>query len=256
MEVLEKSDGLSNRPDEPLAPSGISKSVLEVLRRTEYRRVEGGEDLEDIYRLRYKAYHRSDMVPTLPEASVHDALDELPNAYRFAVYVDGNLVSTLRLHHLSAEFPVSPSMNMYGDLLAPRVAAGDSFIDPTRFAVDSDWSRIYPQLPYLTLRLAGMACIHFNAPYCLSLIQPFHAAFYKKIYKSRQIGEYRTYRTGVDFTVGLFEAEVFKIQRWSYARYPFFRSTALERHLLFDRPVIGEHSPMTVIPMTAFQDAA
>ena len=43
--------------------SSFARGVLDLLERTEYRRCDKGEDLEDIYRLRYKAYRSNDMVP-------------------------------------------------------------------------------------------------------------------------------------------------------------------------------------------------
>ena len=43
--------------------SSFASKVDALLERTEYRRCDKGEDLEDIYRLRYKAYRSNDMVP-------------------------------------------------------------------------------------------------------------------------------------------------------------------------------------------------
>ena len=59
-----------------------------MLEGTEYRRCDKGEDLEDIYRLSYKAYRSNDMVPDSETHVIHDELDEAPNVYRFGIYVD------------------------------------------------------------------------------------------------------------------------------------------------------------------------
>lgn len=236
--------------------SEFARKVSELLERTEYRRCDKGEDLEDIYRLRYKSYRLSDMVADIPEQVIHDTLDETPNCYKFGIYVDGALVSTLRLHHVTDRMPFSPSTMVYGDLLRPKLAAGDTFIDPSRFAADPDWSRIYPQIPYLTLRLAGMACFHFQAPYCLSTIKEEHVGFYKRIYRSEQIGELRDY-PNLNYPVVLYRATVAAIRERSFTRYPFFKSTAMEQRMLFAEPRRGELAPLTILPTAKYmRDAA
>lgn len=237
--------------------STFARHVESLLERTEYRRCEKGEDLEDIYRLRYAAYKLNDLVPENRDHIVHDPFDELPNCYRFGVFIDGNLVSTIRLHSVSAAMPWSPSMSVYPDILEPRLAAGGRFVEPSRFAADHEWSRVYPQIPYLTLRLAGMACFHFDAPHCISMIREDHAAFYKRIYRSRPIGDARPYGGVINCFALLYEADVLAIKEETYARFPFFRSTKLEQRMLFGEPPVGEAAPLTVLPTAKYlSDAA
>ncbi len=187
------ADSVQRTGAEAFEVSEFSRKVSELLERTEYRRCDKGEDLEDIYRLRYKSYRMSDMVPENDAHVIEDDLDDTPNCYKFGIYVDGVLASTLRLHYVTSKYPYSASMMLYRDVLEPMLAAGDTFIDPSRLAADPEWSRVYPQLPYLTLRLAGMACFYFEAPYCISTIKDEHAGFYKRIFRSEQIGEPRKY---------------------------------------------------------------
>lgn len=236
--------------------SSFASNVSMLLERAEYRRCDKGEDLEDIYRLRYKSYRMTDMVPENPAHTVHDDLDETENCYKFGIYIDGHLVSTLRIHHATHETPASPSTTVYGDVLRPQLAAGATFIDPSRFAADLEWSRVYPQLPYLTLRLAGMACFYFEAPYCLSTIRPEHAGFYRRIYKSEQIGELRDY-PGLNYQVVLYRADVESIRERSFQRFPFFKSTPMEQRLMFGKPPKGELAPLTILPTAKyFREAA
>ncbi len=235
----------------PGSMNAFARNVFSVLERTEYRRIEGGEDLESIYRLRYKSYRSADMVSDLPDQMVCDALDDQPNCYRFGVFIDGALVSTIRIHHVDAAHPISPSFTVYGDILMPRLAAGHTFIDPSRFAADPEWSQVYPQIPYLTLRLAGMACFHFDAPYCLSTIKEEHTGFYRRIYMSEQIGPKRDY-PGLNYPVVLYQANVHAIEERSFQRFPFFRSTPMEQRLLFERPVNGGTAPLTVLPTARY----
>ncbi|MEO5326289.1 hypothetical protein PV773_23515 [Mesorhizobium sp. CC13] len=233
------------------AESSFASHVSSLLERTEYRRCDKGEDLEDIYRLRYKSYRLSDMVSENVDHTIHDNLDEVENCYKFGIYIDGQLVSTLRIHHACRETPRSPSTTVYGDVLHPQLAAGTTFVDPSRFAADPDWSRVYPQIPYLTLRLAGMACFYFETPYCLSTIRPEHSGFYRRIYKSEQIGELREY-PGLNYKVVLYRADVNAIRERSFKRFPFFKSTPMEQRLMFGRPGVGELAPLTILPTAKY----
>ena len=240
------------RVDGPAADfSTFSRNISALLERVEYRRCDKGDDLEDIYRLRYKSYRLSGMVPDNPRHIIHDGLDEAENCYKFGVYIDGVLVSTLRIHHVSAATPQSPSTMVFGDILHPKIGGGASFIDPSRFAADPEWSRIYPQIPYVTLRLAGMACVHFDAPYCLSTIRPDHAGFYKRIYSSEMIGDLRDY-PGLNYQVVLYLANVRAIEERALTRFPFFNSTPMEQRLMFGKPRHGEPAPLTILPTAKY----
>ena len=236
--------------------SAFARNVFALLERTEYRRCESGEDLESISRLRYAAYRLNDLVPENADRMVMDEFDSLPNCHRFGVYVDGHLASTIRLHVVSAATPESPSTSVYPDILRPRLAAGERFIDPSRFAADPEWSRLYPQLPYLTLRLAGMACFHFDAPYCISMIREDHAAFYKRVYKSRPIGDARPYEGVINCSALLYQADVLAIQDETFARFPFFWSSKVEQRLMFGRPAKGEPVPLTILPTAKYMQRA
>lgn len=236
--------------------SAFAKNVFAMLERTEYRRCESGEDLESIYGLRYAAYRLNDLVPENPSRMVTDEFDNLPNCHRFGVYVDGQLASTIRLHVVTAQTPHSPSTSVYPDILLPRLRAGERFIDPSRFAADPEASRLYPQLPYLTLRLAGMACFHFDAPYCISMIREDHAAFYKRVYRSRPIGEARAYGGVINCSALLYQADVLAIQNETFARFPFFWSSKVEQRLMFGRTARGEPEPLTILPTAKYMARA
>ncbi|WP_395450175.1 hypothetical protein ACHMW7_10435 [Aminobacter sp. UC22_36] len=246
----EQSSDQGSAPTEEM--SSFARHVYALLERTEYRRCESGEDFENIYRLRYNSYRMNSLVPESASRMVHDHFDELPNCHTFGIYVDDRLVSTLRLHNVSAEMPMSPALSVYQDLLTPRLAAGEVFIDPSRFAVDVEWSRVYPPIPYITLRLAGMACFHFNAPFCISMIREDHAAFYKRIYRARAIGDARPYGGVINCFALLYQADVLAIKNETYARFPFFKSTPMEQRLMFGKPPKGELAPLTILPTAKY----
>jgi hypothetical protein len=242
-----KAEGDEDRPD----ASSLASKVFSLLERVEYRRCDKGEDLEDIYRLRYKAYRWNDMVPDDARHIISDDLDLAPNVYRFGIYVDQRLLSTMRIHHVTADYPMSTSTKAFGDVVEPMLEQGKTFVCMSRFASDPEWTRVYPQLAYVTLRLAGMACFYFGASYGLSTVREDHAGFYRRIYYSEQIGEARPY-PGVVNRVVLFRTNAYANEARYYARFPFFRSTPMERRLLFARPAAGELAPLTILPTAKY----
>lgn len=235
--------------------SNFAKKVFALLERTEYRRCDKGEDLEDIYRLRYKSYRSNDMIPDSENHTITDELDEAPNVHRFGVYIDQQLVSTMRIHHVTRQTPQSASTKAFGDIVHPMLAAGDTFVCMSRQASDPEWSKVYSQLPYLTMRLAGMACYYFQAPYGLSVVREDHAGFYKRIYHSEQISDARGY-PGVFNKVILFRTNAYANRERFYARFPFFRSTPVERRMLFETLNAGELAPLTILPTAKYYRAA
>ena len=143
----------------------------------------------------------------------------MPNCYRFGIFIDrraGQHAAHPSRHGGHALVAIDHGVSATSSCRCSPPATASSI--PSRFAADPDWSRVYPQIPYLTLRLAGMACFYFNAPYCLSTIREDHAGFYKRIYCSEQISEPRSY-PGVFNKVVLYRADVNAI------RERFFRAS-------------------------------
>jgi hypothetical protein len=236
--------------------SAFTRTILSLLDRIEYRFCDSGEDLEAIYRLRYNAYLQAGMVRPDASRMVADSFDDLPNSFRFGVFFEGNLISTLRLHHVSANHPLSPSTEVFGDVLMDRIASGESFVDPSRFAADSEWSGTLRVLPYLTLRLAVVACDYFKPTYCLTAIKEEHAAFYHRIFRSEQAAEPRVY-PGLTMPVFLYQSRCSENMSSTIERFPFFGSTVFEQRLLFQRPKRGELAPLTILPTAKYiRDAA
>ncbi|MEX0956606.1 MAG: hypothetical protein WDZ83_15525 [Rhizobiaceae bacterium] len=234
--------------------SAFARHVSELLEHVEYRRCESGEDLEDIYRLRYDAYLAVGMIRPNASHKIIDEFDESPSAYRFGVYYDGHLVSTLRLHHVTAEFPDSPSVKVFKDVLMPRLQAGETFVDPSRFAANAEWAASLRVLPYITLRLAQVACRYFKPTACLTAIKEEHSAFYTRTLYAEPITEARTY-PGLTTPVLLYQSPYPDAPDKVAARFPFFESTPMEQRMLFERRE-GELAPLTILPTAKYLKAA
>lgn len=237
-------------------PSSFTNNILSWLEKVEYRRCESGEDREAIYRLRYKAYRQHGFLAESPSQMMSDALDDAPNCYRFGIFIDDELVSTVRLHHISRAEPYGPIMTVFGDVLTARLMRGESFVNPTLLAADPDVTMVQRAMPYLTLRLAVIANTYFNSTSCVCVIRKEHTAFYHRIFGAVQVGDPRPYPP---FTVPvmLYDSDCATNMQRTLERFPFFRSTAMERRMLFAKTPQGELSPLTILPTAKyFSDAA
>lgn len=236
--------------------SSFAAKVRELLERIEYRRCESGEDIEAIYRLRYKAYRLHGFVEESADQIVTDDLDDAPNCYRFGVFIDGDLVGTVRIHHISHAEPYGPVMKTFGDILGPRLQRGESFINPTMLAAEPYYRSPLQALPYLTLRLGLVASVYFDATSCVGVIRDEHTAFYRRVFGAVQVGEPRPYPP-FSVPVVLYDANCAANRQPILKRFPFFNSTPVEQRMLFAKPRQGELPPLTILPTAKyFRDAA
>jgi hypothetical protein len=214
--------------------TAVAEQKSDALENVDYRLALTAEDKDQIYRLRYRAYLREGAI--LPSASerVTDDYDDLPNSFIFGVHVDGELYSSIRISVLNSQWRKSLSSDMFADLLDPELDRGKVIVDPTRFVADHEKARLFPALPYVTVRLGYVACAHFNADIGLANVRPEHRAFYRKVFLQEPWGEPRLY-SGLTKPVGLVAAHYPKIRDRVFQRFPFMRSSAFERRMLFDR---------------------
>ena len=221
--------------------SGFKEKALEVLGRLEYRRILGGEDLEDVFRLRYEAYIRGGLIEKSTSRKSTDYYDTTPNCMIFGLYYDGELASSIRVHHASQDIPYCPTKSHFPGVLEPYLEAGVRFVDASRFCADLRLSQQIPNLPLFTTRLSAMACVYHEAHYMLSVIRPEHSAFYRRYFNMKLWSKNQK----VDwfaFPVDLYAADVETCRHGVLQRLPFFRSLPQERELLFgDREANSVH---------------
>jgi len=214
--------------------------------RVDYRLMETPEEKDRIYLLRYNAYLHGGVTAKSESQRVSDHFDDAPNAWILGVYVDGELCSSIRLNVLTSECRVSGSTELFGDVLHPRLDQGEVFIDPLRFAADPEKARRFPELPYLTVRLAYMACEHFNADTGLALVRAEHQAFYRRVFMHEVIAEARSF-PGFLPKVALMASDFRARHEQVLARFPIMRSSAFERRKLFMRRSERHSSPRGVV---------
>lgn len=207
----------------------------DLLEQVDYRLAQTREEKEEIYNLRYRAYLREGAVKESAEQRVTDQYDDLPNSWTFGVYVAGELYSSVRISLLTSEYRQSCSAEAFGEILLPMLDQGKVIVDPARFVADPDKVRRLPELPYVTLRLAYMACEYFNADLGLAIVRAEHQAFYRRVFLHETIAEPRMF-PGLLKPVGLMAADFPRLKEKVFERYPMMRSTAFERRMLFDAP--------------------
>lgn len=208
--------------------------VQQIIDRTEYRRTDRPDDKEAVYRLRHDAYVREGALRPEFGRRLADRYDDLVNTWTFAVHIDGMLASSVRLHVSTDGEADFPAADVFPEAVLPEVAAGKRIIDPTRFVADATAARLYPELPYVTLRLGYMAAEYFAADLVFATVRREHQAFYKRIFGHRMICPPRPYLT-LTKPLSLMMLDFPAAREQIVRRYPFFGSTAAERAALFDR---------------------
>lgn len=215
-------------------PSFSANKSTEILDRIEYRLAETAEAKEALYELRYRAYLREGAVLPSDSRRITDRYDDAPNSWVFGIYFAGELYSSIRISIVTQSHPESTAVEMFGDILRPEIERGKTMIDPSRFVADPDKSRRLPELPYLTIRLAYLACAHFEADLHLAVIRPEHQAFYRRVFHQEAIAEPRLF-PGLIKPVGLLSADYQEVREAVYGRFPYLRSSNFERRMLFKR---------------------
>jgi N-acyl-L-homoserine lactone synthetase len=215
------------------ATGGLRQSVG-LLDHVDYRLAETPAEKEEIYRLRYRAYLREGAILPSESQQVSDIYDDEPNAWVFGIHIGGELCSSIRVSVATSEWRMSPSVELFGDLLHPELDKGRVFIDPTRFVADPEKAKRFPELPYATVRLGYVAGVHFKADVGLALVRPEHQAFYRRLFLQESWGEPRLL-TGLLKPVGLMAAHYPTMRDKVFARYPYLHSSAFERRMLFER---------------------
>ena len=154
--------------------------IFELLDRVEYRRIQSVEDMEDVGRIRAKAFCGANLLPEATKVII-DEVDRDPQAYVFGVFYDEELISTIRIHHVTPDHRVSSSGKVFSAAMNQYLDAGMSLIDPARLASDADAFRELPGMHLLTMRLAVVATEYFGADRLVTTVRPQHNAFYRRM---------------------------------------------------------------------------
>ncbi len=212
----------------------LAAHVAQLLERVDYRRADTWEEKEKIFRLRYEAYSREGNIEPNPTGLFMDPEDEEPNAWLIGIYIDGLLASSIRLHIASKPEHYLPVAKVFPDIIIPRLAAGEVIIDATRLTSRLEFARAYPFLPYVPMRTAFLAEDHFNADFITAAFRPEYQGAYRRMYGAEKWCESRPYPPLAKPQV-LMAYDCHALRGATRARYPFLRSSSVERETLYAR---------------------
>lgn len=228
----------------------LSERLFNLLDRVDYRLVANDADKEAVFRLRYEAYRRENLIEPMFGRRLSDHFDELENTFIFALDVDGEMAATIRLSIGTSDYPDMPAMEVFRDRLEPALEAGMVIVDPTRHATSEAVSHAYPGLlPYMTTRIPWMVGQSINADAILATVRTRHRAFYRRTFECRAVGEpgYYPALTGEHY---LMVCDLPEVRERVQRRNPIFNSSRFERQALLGMTetaasiVTSEHTPI------------
>lgn len=211
---------------------GLRERVARLLPRVTYRRALTREYRQEIFRLRHDAYLREGAITAQPGGIFTDEVDETENTHLFGLHIDGKLMSSIRISVTSLRSADIPTAHVFPDVLEPEIDAGKIIVDPTRFVVHHASSRLFPELPYLTLRVGWIAMEYFDADILLAAVRSEHVAFYRKFWNTTCVAPPRDYPM-LSKPISLTMVDYADARDAVHSRYPFLASTSAERDRVF-----------------------
>jgi hypothetical protein len=227
------------------------QSVFMLLDRVEYRRITTQSDFADIERLRKASYEGKNLVDHESFGAFFDDEDLAKDSYVIGVYLDEQLVSTIRIHVVTMEHQHGPSMKMFPDATLKLLQRGGPLIDPSRFATDPLALWKYPAIPLLTLRAAAMALDYFSAPMLVGSVREDGATFYKRCFGGEIVTPPGPVK-GYTIRAMLLACPSEEIREKIDTRYPFFKSQPHERKLMFAPQDQLNYPSLNILPTAKY----
>lgn len=216
----------------PPSPS-VGERAARILARVEHRCAVTSEDKELVYRTRYAAYARQNLLQSGYDGRIFDDIyDTSSNHWNIMTYLDGEFISTFRIHIGAGEGAILPSLSTFSDVLMPLVRRGCLIVDPTRIAAKIEVAGTFPELPYLTIRAAWLAAEHFEADVITSTCIREHQAFYRRVFGFQSLCLPRAY-PHISPSIVCMALQYPEHRARVESRYPIFRSTEGERCKIF-----------------------
>ena len=232
------------------APSFTTR-IFDLLDRVEYRRIQSAEDMEAVGRIRARAYRQVNLAPVRGDVII-DEVDFDPQAYVFGIFYDEQLISTIRIHHVTPDHPVSQTGKVFPSEIQQFLDAGMTLVDPTRLASDTEAFRELPGMHLITMRLAVVASEFFKADRCLSMVVPQHGPFYRRMIESRMVAPPTTGSGLYSQPLQMMASDFPDAKERIYRRFPFFRAQSYEMRMLFGDLDEFPSAPLTILPTARY----
>jgi len=198
----------------------------------EYRRAVTAEEKAAIFRMRHEAYTSNGTIAPRPSGLFHDKFDESPNAWLIAVFIDGELASSIRIHISAAMSAPLPAMLPFGDVITPHLEAGECLIDASKHVNRLEFSRRYPEMPLITMRPGFLAEQYFNADFITGACRADNQGAFRRMLAVTRWAAPREY-PNLDGGWALMAYDCHALRAKTHARYPFYVSTLDEQRRLF-----------------------
>lgn len=198
----------------------MNKQVIEALKHSRYRVLTDCEDLEEVYRLRYKCYRAERSIAENERGIMADAFDETANCVHVGVEMDGKLLASVRLHLISKLSLTSPTLEVFPEVLE-ATKRGQTVLDPTRFVIDPAVRKKRVPLHFLALRIPFLAAMFYDIDLALASLRTEHIAFYRRYLGYELAMKARSY-PGLKKPLNLLTANVREQRDAVLARTPVF----------------------------------
>jgi N-acyl-L-homoserine lactone synthetase len=227
----------SDLSEPPLANKSLNERVLSLAGQAEVFAVTSAEDREAVYRLRYTCYLQEQAIEPSPLGMLSDVYDDHPRTITFGIRLAGRIVASIRLHLLDGASPASPTFHAFQDLVEPMLHPDEPIIDCSRFVVDRDASRSFPELVYVTLRVPITMAEAHGASTILAAVRVEHMPFYKRLLQFETISEPRAYHQ-LTKPLGLMVGDLLARKDSVTKRHPFLIPTHQEIENIKMNPMI------------------
>jgi hypothetical protein len=215
------------------APRSFSDRVLRLLERVEHRVAKAPAEREAAFRLRSEAYQKNGVLQRSDGGRLYDPwYDDAPNAWITTTFIDDELAGTVRVNLGFDGNAILPGLQVFSDILGPKLAARQVIAEFTRLAARLSLSSIYPELAYVIMRPAFMAAEHFDADFAIGTPREEHMAFYRRTFGATPWCQPRDY-PGVTAQIACVGADYRLGRKMIESRYPFYKSEPSEREALF-----------------------
>lgn len=163
-------------------PQGTMAWTVKFLERCAYRTMTSDEDLEHLARWRWQHYMEQETIKnrSMTIQDLEDGKDRLPTARNIGLYLDGALVSAMRVHAITAEAFNIGVLYIGRERIEREVANGKRFVYSGRWVSDPKHSASIP-LIIATTRLIALACEYHKADYAISISRENHVKTFVKL---------------------------------------------------------------------------
>jgi hypothetical protein len=208
----------------------FSERMLRLLNSVESRFAGAPAEKEALQRILYKAKGHGSIGPSAVDVLADSS--QAPKARVTTTRIDGELATTMRIDVAEDEYDTLPALDAFSDVVAPHLRSGRVVLEFSQVDMGFDFSKSFPELPFVALRPAWLAARYFQADFVIATISVAHQAFYRRVFGFAPWCEPRQ-RPNSDCAIACIGLDFLANRERLEARYPFLCSTRTERNALF-----------------------